>query len=70
MSESFIEEKLLGFDRALTPEDLARIWQLSVWTIREWIRKNRLPAYQMGTRRWRIDPIEAVKFWRQRRRKP
>jgi excisionase family DNA binding protein len=57
-----IAERLEGFDRAITTEELATIWDMKPWTIREWIRNKRLPAHRLGNE-WKIDPIEALIYW-------
>jgi excisionase family DNA binding protein len=61
-----ITERLASFDRAISTDELAAIWGMKPWTVRDWIRSRRLPAYKMGNE-WKIDPADAVKFWELRR---
>lgn len=61
-----IVERLAAFERAITTDELAAVWGMKPWTVREWIRTKRLPAYKLGNE-WKIDPAEAMKFWNRRR---
>jgi excisionase family DNA binding protein len=61
-----IVERLAAFEGAITTDELAAVWGMKPWTVRDWVRRKRLPAYKMGNE-WRIDPADAIKFWQQRR---
>jgi len=37
----------------LTPQEVSDLLQVSVYTVRRWIKKGELPAYKVG-RLWRI----------------
>jgi excisionase family DNA binding protein len=57
-----IAEKLEAYSKAVTPEELGALWGYSTFTICQWIRAKRLPAFKLGNQ-WRVDPAEALKFW-------
>jgi len=38
----------------LTPQEVSDLLQISVQTVRRWIREENLPAYKVGPRMWRI----------------
>ena len=61
-----IAQRLAMIDHALSTDELAAIWGLRPWTVRDWIRSHRLPAYELGNE-WKIDPADALKFWKLRR---
>jgi excisionase family DNA binding protein len=41
----------------LTPQEVAEILRVSVYTVRRWIKEGNLPAYKVG-RSWRIEEEE------------
>ncbi len=41
----------------LTPKEVSRLLQVSVYTVRRWINEGELPAYKVG-RLWRIDEAD------------
>lgn len=41
----------------LTPQEVAEILRVSVYTVRRWIKEGDLPAYKVG-RSWRIEEDE------------
>lgn len=43
-----------------TVKDIAKMLQLSEWTVSEWAKKGKIPAVKMGGKVWRFDP-EAVR---------
>jgi putative molybdopterin biosynthesis protein len=45
----------------LTPEEVSDLLQVSVYTVRRWIKQGELPAYKVG-RLWRIDKAD-LKDW-------
>jgi excisionase family DNA binding protein len=61
-----IAQRLAMFERALSTEELAAIWGMRPYTIREWIKSHRLPACKMGNE-WKIDPADAIKVWERHR---
>ena len=61
-----IAQRLATFERALSTEELAAVWGMRPYTIREWIKGHRLPAYKMGNE-WKIDPADAIKVWERHR---
>ena len=60
------EEKLAALDRPLTVGELAGILGVAPYTIRDWIKQRRLPAYRIGNS-WRFEPREIADWWRARR---
>lgn len=50
----------------LTVEDIAKELNVSIETVRNWIRKNRLIAYRVG-RDYRIKRIDYEKFLEERK---
>jgi excisionase family DNA binding protein len=38
----------------LTPQEVSELLQISVQTVRRWIKDKELPAYKIGPRVWRI----------------
>jgi excisionase family DNA binding protein len=38
----------------LTPQEVSDLLQVSVQTVRRWIKEESLPAYKVGPRMWRI----------------
>jgi hypothetical protein len=61
-----ISERLATCERALSTEELAVLRDMKPWTLREWIRTDRLRAHTMGDE-WKIDPADAIAGWRQQR---
>ena len=61
-----IVERLAAFERAITTDELAAVWGMKPWTVRDWVRKKRLPAYKKGNE-WKIDRADALKSWQKRR---
>jgi len=51
----------------LTPQDVSDILQVSVQTVRRWIRKEGLPAYKVGPRMWRIKHDDLDRWLEQQR---
>lgn len=45
----------------LTPKEVSSLLQVSVYTVRRWIKDGELPAYKVG-RLWRIDKAELDKW--------
>lgn len=41
-------------ERFLTPKEVSDLLQVSVQTVRRWIKDEDLPAYKVGPRMWRI----------------
>lgn len=50
----------------LTPKDVSSLLQVSVYTVRRWIKDGELPAYKVG-RLWRIDEAD-LNQWLDRQR--
>jgi len=42
----------------LTPQEVSDLLQVSVQTVRRWIKEESLPAYKVGPRVWRIRTID------------
>jgi excisionase family DNA binding protein len=61
-----ISEHLRQLDHAITTDELAALWNLKPWTIREWIRLHKLAGYKTGNQ-WRVDPSDALKCWEARK---
>ena len=53
----------------LSVEDIAKELNVSIETVRNWIRKNKLIAYRVG-RDYRIKRVDYDKFLEERRTKP
>jgi excisionase family DNA binding protein len=50
----------------LTPQEVSNLLQVSVYTVRRWIKEGELPAYKVG-RLWRIDKVD-LNEWLNRQR--
>lgn len=50
----------------LTPEEVSDLLQVSVYTVRRWIKQGELPAYKVG-RLWRIDEADLSNWLNQQR---
>jgi putative molybdopterin biosynthesis protein len=50
----------------LTPEEVSDLLQVSVYTVRRWIKQGELPAYKVG-RLWRIDTADLNDWLNQQR---
>ncbi|MGD2165454.1 MAG: helix-turn-helix domain-containing protein [Anaerolineae bacterium] len=50
----------------LTPEDVSDLLQVSVYTVRRWIKQGELPAYKVG-RLWRINKGDLNRWLDQQR---
>jgi len=50
----------------LTPKEVSSLLQVSVYTVRRWIKEGELPAYKVG-RLWRIDKRDLNKWLNQQR---
>ncbi|MGD2147417.1 MAG: helix-turn-helix domain-containing protein [Anaerolineae bacterium] len=50
----------------LTPEEVSDLLQVSVYTVRRWIKQGELPAYKVG-RLWRIDQVDLSRWLNQQR---
>ena len=57
-----------GREALLTPEEVADVLKVSIYTVRRWINQRSLPAYKVG-RSWRIEPAEFER-WLQGNRQP
>jgi len=42
----------------LTPQEVSDLLQVSVQTVRRWIKDEHLPAYKVGPRMWRISTTD------------
>jgi excisionase family DNA binding protein len=42
----------------LTPQEVSDLLQVSVQTVRRWIKDEDLPAYKVGPRVWRIRRVD------------
>lgn len=49
----------------LTPQEVSNLLHVSVQTVRRWIREEKLPAYRVGPRMWRIRAVD-LDEWLQR----
>lgn len=49
----------------LTPQEVSRLLHVSVQTVRRWIKDEKLPAYRVGPRMWRIRAAD-LDEWLQR----
>jgi excisionase family DNA binding protein len=52
----------------LTPRDVSDLLQVSVYTVRRWIKQGELPAYKIG-RQWRINEVD-LSAWLIQQRPP
>ncbi len=50
----------------LTPKEVSDLLQVSVYTVRRWIKQGELPAYKVG-RLWRINKGDLNKWLKQQR---
>jgi excisionase family DNA binding protein len=50
----------------LTPQEVSDLLQVSVYTVRRWIKQGELPAYKVG-RLWRINESDLDKWLEQQR---
>ena len=50
----------------LTPKEVSDLLQVSVYTVRRWIKQGELPAYKVG-RLWRINKGDLNRWLRQQR---
>jgi excisionase family DNA binding protein len=51
----------------LTPQEVSDLLQVSVQTVRRWIKDEDLPAYKVGPRVWRIRK-EDLSMWLEQQR--
>ena len=52
----------------LTPQEVSELLQVSVYTVRRWIKQGELPAYKVG-RLWRIEKGD-LNTWLDKQRPP
>jgi excisionase family DNA binding protein len=64
MSASSINPEEESF---LTPQEISDLLQVSVQTVRRWIKEETLPAYKVGPRVWRIRKIDLDDWLEQQR---
>ena len=50
----------------LTPQEVSDLLQVSVYTVRRWIKQGELPAYKVG-RLWRINKGDLNQWLKQQR---
>ena len=50
----------------LTPQEVSDLLQVSVYTVRRWIKQGELPAYKVG-RLWRINKHDLNRWLDQQR---
>lgn len=50
----------------LTPKEVSDLLQVSVYTVRRWIKQGELPAYKVG-RLWRINEGDLNQWLKQQR---
>jgi len=50
----------------LTPKEVSDLLQVSVYTVRRWIKQGELPAYKVG-RLWRINKGDLNQWLKQQR---
>lgn len=50
----------------MTPQDVSDVLQVSVYTVRRWIKEGTLPAYKVG-RLWRIEKVDFDEWLAQQR---
>jgi len=48
----------------LTPQEVSRLLHVSVQTVRRWIKDEKLPAYKVGPRMWRISVADLDEWLR------
>lgn len=53
-------------NRFLTPKEVSNLLQVSVFTVRSWIKQGELPAYKVG-RLWRIERSDLNRWLSQQR---
>lgn len=51
----------------LTPQEVSDLLQVSVQTVRRWIKEEDLPAYKVGPRVWRISKVDLDAWLEQQR---
>ena len=51
----------------LTPQEVSDLLQVSVQTVRRWIKEDDLPAYKVGPRMWRIRKVDLDEWLEQQR---
>ena len=51
----------------LTPQEVSALLQVSVQTVRRWIKEEALPAYKVGPRMWRISKNDLDEWLDQQR---
>jgi excisionase family DNA binding protein len=51
----------------LTPQEVSDLLQVSVQTVRRWIKDEELPAYKVGPRMWRIRKVD-LDLWLEQQR--
>ena len=51
----------------LTPQEVSELLQVSVQTVRRWIKEEDLPAYKVGPRMWRISKLDLDGWLEQQR---
>lgn len=61
MTIKSIEDRLAGFDRALTAEDVAALFALHPQTVYQQARRGEIPCFRIGTA-VRFDP-KRLKEW-------
>jgi excisionase family DNA binding protein len=64
--EATIAQRLAKYDRALTTEEIADVWNVRAWTVRQWLRAGKLVGYRISNE-WRVDAADALEFWERRR---
>jgi excisionase family DNA binding protein len=64
MSASSINPEEESF---LTPQEVSDLLQVSVQTVRRWIKDEELPAYKVGPRMWRIRKVDLDTWLEQQR---
>jgi excisionase family DNA binding protein len=64
MSASSINPEKESF---LTPQEVSDLLQVSVQTVRRWIKEETLPAYKVGPRVWRIRRVDLDSWLEQQR---
>lgn len=53
----------------LTPQEVAHLLRVSVYTVRRWIKEGQLPAYKVG-RGWRIGEADIEQWLRRHQSAP
>jgi excisionase family DNA binding protein len=51
----------------LTPQEVSDLLQVSVQTVRRWIKDEEFPAYKVGPRMWRIRKVDLDTWLEQQR---